>query len=370
MITFIRTMRDNIDQLTANNERQAQALQRQAEAYEQVTAQVADLQRQLEAARTAPSQTSEAQPTIGHTPALSSMPTSTPTLTNSSEREYSKPRLPDVDMFDRGTHEQYTQWKMRVQAKLFADDRAYPTQEYKAHYIITRTKGQAFDALRTLVTDFMAGNRPATTAELWTQLDKFFQDPTIKQKALHYLRTTKQGKGELLRHVQVFDLKFQEAGLSTSDDAQKIDYLKNSLNKDLLRYQAGHQPAQNETYDNFVQRMRVTWENLKAIEQLSSKRPMYTSPLPTPTQHAHDEMDWTPTVGAARPRTTREYWGSHTELTRRRQEGCCLRCGGREHYVRDCRATLTPRTSKPERQAKVAIAAPLEEDSDEEKEEL
>ena len=96
------------------------------------------------------------------------MLTSTPTLTNSSEREYSKPRLPDVDMFDRGTHEQYTQWKMRVQAKLFADDRAYPTQEYKAHYIITRTKGQAFDALRTLVTDFMAGNHPATTAELWT----------------------------------------------------------------------------------------------------------------------------------------------------------------------------------------------------------
>ena len=90
---------------------------------------------------------------------------------------------------------------MRVQAKLFADDRTYPTQEYKAHYIITRTKGQAFDALHTLVTDFIAGNRPATTAKLWTQLNKFFQDPTIKQKALHYLRTTKQVKGELLRHV-------------------------------------------------------------------------------------------------------------------------------------------------------------------------
>ena len=57
---------------------------------------------------------------------------------------------------------------MRVQAKLFADDRAYSTQEYKAHYIITRIKGQAFDALRTLVTDFIAGNRPATIVKLWT----------------------------------------------------------------------------------------------------------------------------------------------------------------------------------------------------------
>ena len=55
--------------------------------------------------------------------------------------------------------------------------------------------------------------------DLWTQLDGFFLDPTVRQKAFQFLRTTKQGKGELLPHIQAFNLKFYEAGLSQSDDA-------------------------------------------------------------------------------------------------------------------------------------------------------
>ncbi|KAF5848602.1 hypothetical protein GGP41_009670 [Bipolaris sorokiniana] len=51
-----------------------------------------------------------------------------------------------------------------------------------------------------------------------------------------YLRTTKQGKGEFLFHVRAFNLKFNEAGFGQDDDALKIDYLKNSLNRKLLRY--------------------------------------------------------------------------------------------------------------------------------------
>jgi hypothetical protein len=301
-IAFIRIMRGNIDQLTANNVRQAEQLERQAVAHQEMMSQIELLTRRLQEARTTP------PPTGAHVSAMNTTDqTSEATAPAPPVRSYPKPRLPDVDMFDHGTHEQYTQWKMRVQAKLFADGAAYPSEELKTHYIVTRTKGRAFDALRAYVQALMNGTLTATTAGLWSQLDKFFQDPTIKQKALHYLRTTRQGRGEFLRHVQVFDLKFQEAGLSATDDAQKIDYLKNSLNKELLKYQAGYQPSENEKYDSFVQRMRVTWENLRAIEQLSSKRPTFTSPFPSDTQTASEEMDWTPTLGATRPRTTREY---------------------------------------------------------------
>jgi hypothetical protein len=75
---------------------------------------------------------------------------------------------------------------------------------------------------------------------------------------MQFLRTTKQGKGDLIPHVQSFDLKFLEARLDRASDAQKINYLKNSLNKRLLRYQVGYQPPSGETYEQFVQRMRVT----------------------------------------------------------------------------------------------------------------
>jgi DNA polymerase III epsilon subunit-like protein len=102
------------------------------------------------------------------------------------------------------------------------------------------------------------GRSTPTLQDLWQQLDRFFVNPTIREKAMQFLRTTKQGNGELIPHVQSFDLKFLEAGLDSASDAQKINYLKNSLNKRLLRYQVGYQPLTQETYEQFVQRMRFT----------------------------------------------------------------------------------------------------------------
>ena len=70
----------------------------------------------------------------------------TPPATSTSGRiqepvQYEKPRLPDVEVFEKGSHEDYAQWKTRVQAKLFADQRAYPSESDQVHYVITRTKG-------------------------------------------------------------------------------------------------------------------------------------------------------------------------------------------------------------------------------------
>jgi hypothetical protein len=53
---------------------------------------------------------------------------------------------------------------------------------------------------------------------------------------MQWIRTTKQRKGEFIPYVQAFNLKFLEAGLGNASNIQKIDYLKNSLNKRLLRY--------------------------------------------------------------------------------------------------------------------------------------
>ncbi|KAI1676165.1 hypothetical protein KJE20_14254 [Pyrenophora tritici-repentis] len=289
-------------------------------------------------------------------------PGSDPTLTAGLVvRRFEKARLPDVEVFDKGTHEEYSQWKTRVRAKLFADHLAYPTEDYQVHYVITRTKGWAFTALQAYVTAVMDKQKEPSLNELWAQLDGFFQDPTIKQKALQYLRTTKQGKGEFLPHVQAFNLKFYEAGLSPLDDALKIDYLKNSLNRKLLRYQAGYQPPASETYENFVNRMRVTWENLKAVDQLPYDVPAH----PKPSSSTNDVMDWTPTVGAIRPRTKNEYWGTRTQIAQRKEEGSCLRCGLQGHRVRHCKATVPERIRNSIPTTK-AMAATVEDDSSDE----
>ncbi|KAF9690956.1 hypothetical protein EKO04_011268 [Ascochyta lentis] len=120
---------------------------------------------------------------------------------------------------------------MKVQAKLYGDQPAYPTEKDQVNYVITRTTGQAFNALSPMIMSLMNGTTLPTLKKAWAYLDGFFKDPTAQEKALEYLRTTKQGKNDFNLHVQKFNLKLQEAALDGASHAQKIDYLKNSLNK-------------------------------------------------------------------------------------------------------------------------------------------
>ena len=80
-------------------------------------------------------------------------------------------------------------------------------------------------------------------------------------------------------------------------------------------------------------------------------------------------MDWTPNVGAMRPYTRNEYWGTQSQLAQRKEEGSCLRCGIHGHLVRQCKATVAKRTRKPETVTKVLAATLEDESSDEGKEE-
>jgi hypothetical protein len=347
LIDMIGLLRGNLDQMAA--ERQS---------YEA-------LQQQVQTLAQAVSRQGLSVPTpSGASSHATSAPTP-PSPYQDTVRRYEKPRLPDVEVFEKGSHEDYTQWKTRVQAKLFADRQAYPSEEVQVHYIITRTKGWAFTALRTYVTSMMEGSSQPSLARLWEQLDGFFIDPTIREKAMQWIRTTKQGKGEFIPHVQAFNLKFLEAGLGNASNIQKIDYLKNSLNKRLLRYQVGFQPAKDESYEEFVHRMRVTWENLKAIDQLSFRTLPATSSHTAPSNE--DTMDWTPTVAAFQPRTKREFWGTQAQVQERRERGDCLRCGHQGHKVAQCQVKIGKRPARTEgKGAVVAVAAPAKMDTDSE----
>ena len=108
---------------------------------------------------------------------------------------------------------------MKVQAKLYGDQPAYPTEKDQVNYVITRTTGQAFNALTPMVTGLMDGTIQPLLANAWTHLDGFFKDPTAREKALEYLRTTKQGKNDFNLHVQNFNLKLQEATLDRASHA-------------------------------------------------------------------------------------------------------------------------------------------------------
>ena len=365
LISTIRSLKSSLDEVTRRQENHP---------YEQLQSQMNELRGMLSnpnISRTEPPKTGT-DSSHGPTPPVD--------LRNYAVQRTDKPRLPNVEVFDKGSHEQYLQWKMKAQAKLYGDRTAYPSEDDRVNYIITRTTGQAFNVLTPMVVNLMSGLATPSLETLWAYLDNFFKDPTAREKALEYLRTTKQGKNEFNTHVQEFNLKLQEAELDGASHAQKIDYLKNSLNSKLLRTQAGYQPPVGETYEQFVQRARITWENLKAVDRITAGK-SYTKTYDTTTpqqaqrRNSH-EMDWQPTVGAHQPRTRRkEYWGTDEEIKERRISGVCLRCGHEDHMVRDCkkRVLSSPpsRTNKPKsftRTTKLASVQPNKEDSSSEEE--
>lgn len=267
-----------------------------------------------------------------------------------------KPKLPDVEVFSKGTHEQYEQWKMKMRAKLYGDLAAFPTAKDQVNYIVNRTGDKAFLALASYVSDLM---RPNTTTlpdtdRAWNLLDAMFIDPTARLKAFEYVRTIKQGKTEFSHHLQNFNIQLTRAGLDTASDDQKIDYLRTSLNFRLLRTIAGHQPGPLESYEDFCQRCRITWENIKSVDRIQEGKggPIYQSTRPTSTSPSNDAMDWQPTtVSAAR---TREFWGTKEELDKRKVSGLCLRCGREGHRVRECKARIP---GKPKSQSNMRIAS-------------
>jgi hypothetical protein len=326
LIATIRSLKSSLDEVTNKQERQP---------YELLQSQMNELRGML----------NNNLRTDATSMGQSSTPRPTPPepYRNYTVQRAEKPRLPNVEVFDKGPHEEYLQWKMKVQAKLYGDRAAYPTETDQVNYVITRTTGQAFNVLTPMVSGLMDGTTQPLLVTTWAHLDGFFKDPTAREKALEYLRTTKQGKNDFNKHVQNFNLKLQEAALDGTSHAQKIDYLKNSLNSKLLRAQAGYQPLGLETYEQFVQRARITWENLKAVDRITSSNNYYTRTYDNPgsqdTQRRNsNEMDWQPTVGAHQPRTKkREYWGTDEEIRERRTSGACLKCGNKGHMVRDCK---------------------------------
>ncbi|CAE7034302.1 hypothetical protein PTTW11_05401 [Pyrenophora teres f. teres] len=146
-----------------------------------------NLLRTIQGQLTPDAQTPGGTPSAGHQQA----PTHNPPAADLDVRKFEKPRLPDVKVFDKGSHEEYTQWKIQIRTKLSADRLAYPTEFYQVHYVISRTEGWAFSALRSYITTINNGEKEPKLNELWSQLDGFFEDPAVKQKALQYLRTTR-----------------------------------------------------------------------------------------------------------------------------------------------------------------------------------
>jgi hypothetical protein len=253
-----------------------------------------------------------------------------------------RPIFPDPEIFSEGSHEVYDQWRIKCHAKLRADNRSYLTHNDRINYIFTRTTGRAFRILASWMTQYDSIPGSYTTELMWVKLDSFFFDPQFASKSHEKLQNMKQGRTEFDLHYQEFQLALEAAGLAYAQDTQKIDYLRRTLNAKLLNHMLGYTTL-NETYESYVSRARLTWDNMNQVNRLVNKKPL-GSPAwnnSRTQKHEGDEMDWQSTpVGVARPQRLRAPLPeiSPEEQERRFAHHLCLKCGEPNHRARHCTA--------------------------------
>lgn len=150
--------------------------------------------------------------------------------------------------------------------------------------------------------------------------------------------------------MQDFEQTILEAqGWGWEDEVSK-GYLRAALNRELTdRLVTQDEPA---SYDDFVAQLRKTSDKMEALRGWNNPRNSNRSSLQTPQVNENevhgDPIDWGPAqpvnVAASQhliagrsktPQANRAVWVSHEEIGRRISEGLCIRCGARNHRIRE-----------------------------------
>jgi hypothetical protein len=315
-----------------------------------------------------------------NTPTQSSTQDDMPTSQPTDLVRRPKPSLNDPERYDHSDKSLYPQFAGLLRAKIKHDGLAIGSEEKQAWYMFGRLRGLAAKRIFPWI-NAADQDKVLRTKDLFDQMDTAFLDPRAKEKALTALNCTKQGKLSTNDFLGKFDQLLLEAGGWNWDDSIRKGYLKDALSTRMLTALVGTE--EKPTYDGYCQQIRRTADQLEEVQEKSSgrsygqwrKKDRQENAQPTET---HDPMDWEAAIAAAvrvavAGRTmTEERWASDEEVSRRRQEGLCLRCGKDGHFVRDCRTKKPLHKGKKPRVAvaktkKVTIAPPRDEvDGDDE----
>ena len=260
-----------------------------------------------------------------------------------------KKKLPDPARFS-GVKVEFPNWRETVRSKLVVDGDYIGAEDIQTHYVLALLDGDAAIWASTWREDNKGTNR-FVPERLLTHLAAGFEDRQLQQKAVRKLRTITQGNRSFASFLLEFDQSLIKAGAGNWDDKAKIAFLSQGLSPTLSdRLVAVEEPTKYRSYCDLLQsiddklrfndhsRQRTT-PRQRPLQQIfltdgrDAGNPKEEAPLPTPApSDASDMMDWTKTSTVRRAR-----WVSEEELKARKKAGACLRCGIREHRIKDCR---------------------------------
>jgi hypothetical protein len=223
------------------------------------------------------------------------------------------------------THEDpslYPQFRGLLAQKLRVDALACGDSEYdRVWYGFACLKGVASSRIFPWIDYAQKVGASLTIQGFLEQLDTAFSDPQKTQKAITKINQIRQGRRNFREFLHEFEQTLLEAGGWGWDDVIRKGYLKASINYKLKTLLVSQ--AEPPTYTAYVDLLRLTSDNLEAIER-SSWRSRSPSAQTQP-------MDWQPT-NAAR---TGIYISKEVQ-DKRRKAGKCIKCGDTGHYARGC----------------------------------
>jgi len=305
-------------------------------------------------------------------PALA-VPSPTVTIPDVTPGKSSKDSMPHPEPY-KGDRASYLAFRFKVQSKTRNDFSSKP-DAYKIDYLMGRLEG---DAAKVALPWVQKNGLTSTVEDMWAFLDRQFKDPYLKTKALDKLRRLKQDKKSVRDYRSQFNQLLLESEETFGNEALKsmfLDGLKYDLQRSLVMVPDGLDIE--EFMDQAVKISdRLYRANMKYEDSTGSHRSSARTATAQP-----DVMDWEPTRVAtatmAQKETTgiqksakRARWVSKEEITKRKEEKRCLRCGASKHFVVACpyRPAVKPKANQVNvsavKTASPAVVAEVEDDSD------
>lgn len=276
---------------------------------------------------------------------------STMSQDNNNDGTYHRPRqiLPDPEVF-KGDIASYQNFKHLLKAKLYVDRQALGGPYERLWYAYGRLSGNAASHILPWMianADSPAAVNDSTVTRLFEHLDFNYMDKELQRKAMYNLSALKQGSRTINELLATFDRYLMEAGQQNQPDNVKIFWLENTLNDDIFN-RLVNAPTCNTfseycvqlqgVYDRHQKYQQRTAEHRRPSNRRATTAMFPPSAVPTPVAPAQDDpMDWEPSASRARnPQRKRARWVSSEEIRRRKQDGCCFRCGSAGHQIGQC----------------------------------
>jgi hypothetical protein len=266
-------------------------------------------------------------------------PPQTPTETVASSTRRPRARLPDPPLF-AGSVNDWPTWRITMENKLAVDSEAIGSRQDQFMYVFSRLEKLAWKNTGTYVKH---SRDTAGPDDLLAYLEGMYGDPNAQSRAARRLHQIKQISGQPFnRFLPKLEKEFADAGAINWPDEARRQILLGALNEEMSAALMNRGvPA---TYSGLVSRLHEITTDMDALNL--SKNRSNKAPRRQQKDPDSDAMDWTPTVSANRvnPRENRSRkgvdkrakWASHEEMTRRREEGLCLRCGSDNHHIAEC----------------------------------